>query len=59
MSPYYDAPMVDDDARSRCDGYLTDVLADVAIAFVRDEAQRPEPFWLSLNYTAPHYPWID
>ena len=27
--------------------------------FVRDEAQRAEPFWLSLNFTAPHYPWID
>ena len=33
--------------------------ADRALTFVRDESRRAEPFWLSLNYTAPHYPWID
>ena len=59
MSPYYDAPMVD--ARRLCTvpGYLTDELTHVALSFLEDEAPRAEPFWLSLNYTAPHYPWID
>jgi arylsulfatase A-like enzyme len=38
---------------------LTDELTDMAISFIDGEARRAEPFWLSLNYTAPHYPWID
>ena len=59
MGPYYGAPMIDHDRPVVVDGYLSDVLADVASTFVRDEARRPEPFWLSLNFTAPHYPWID
>jgi choline-sulfatase len=59
MGPYYDAPMVDEDKPVTVPGYVTDVLADTAAAFVRDEAARPEPFWLNLTFTAPHYPWID
>src|SRR5678815_1685738 len=59
MGPYYDAPMVDEDRPCTVPGYLSDALADAACAFVRDEVQHPEPFWLSLSFTAPHYPWID
>ena len=59
MSPYYDAPMVDGRTPVKVARYLTDDLTDHALAFVRDEAPRAEPFWLALNYTAPHYPWID
>lgn len=36
-------------------GYLTDLLSDEAIAFVRGAKGRP--FLLSLHYTAPHWPW--
>jgi arylsulfatase A-like enzyme len=59
MSPYYDAPMVEKGTPVKVARYLTDELTDRAIAFLRGEADRDEPFWLSLNYTAPHYPWID
>jgi arylsulfatase A-like enzyme len=59
MSPYYDAPMVDERTPRKVARYLTDDLTDHALAFLRDEAPRAEPFWLALNYTAPHYPWID
>jgi len=59
MGPYYNAPMIDHDRPCTAEGYLSDVLANVACAFVRDEAKRAEPFWLSLCFTAPHYPWID
>jgi len=59
MGPYYDAPMVDEDRAVSVPGYITDVLAEAATAFVRDEAARPEPFFLNLTFTAPHYPWID
>jgi arylsulfatase A-like enzyme len=59
MSPYYDAPMVDETRPVKVARYLTDELTDQALAFLNDEAPRAEPFWLSLNYTAPHYPWLD
>jgi arylsulfatase A-like enzyme len=37
--------------------YLTDVLSERAIDFVRRCATAQEPFLLSLHYTAPHWPW--
>ena len=59
MGPYYGAPMIDHDRPCVVEGYLSEALADAAIAFLHDEAERVEPFWLSLCFTAPHYPWID
>jgi arylsulfatase A-like enzyme len=37
------------------EGYLTDVLTDKAVEFI--ERQQSSPFFLSLHYTAPHWPW--
>ena len=59
MGPYYGAPMIDHDRPVTIDGYVTDALADAARQFLRDESAREAPFWLSLCFTAPHYPWID
>jgi len=39
------------------DGYLTDLISDRAVDFVRRRAGGPEPFLLSVHYTAPHWPW--
>ena len=36
-------------------GYITDLLTDRAIQFVR--RRRATPFYLALHYTAPHWPW--
>ena len=36
-------------------GYLTEVLTDNAVKFV--SKRRTAPFYLSLHYTAPHWPW--
>jgi arylsulfatase A-like enzyme len=36
-------------------GYLTDLLTEEAIGFVRKA--KGKPFLLSLHYTAPHWPW--
>ncbi len=36
-------------------GYLTDLLTERAVAFV--SRRRNAPFYLSLHYTAPHWPW--
>jgi len=39
----------------RRDGYMTDLLSERAVQFVR--RQKAKPFLLSLHYTAPHWPW--
>jgi arylsulfatase A-like enzyme len=36
-------------------GYYTQVLADEASAYIRSRGERP--FFLSLHFTAPHWPW--
>jgi arylsulfatase A-like enzyme len=73
-SAYHDAPMYRDGVREQTPGYLTDVLADDAISFIRQcVTSRPgveegsptgaspaagtQPFFLALNFTAPHSPW--
>jgi arylsulfatase A-like enzyme len=36
-------------------GYLTDLLSDRAVSFLK--RQKGRQFFLSLHYTAPHWPW--
>ena len=36
-------------------GYLTDLISERAIEYVR--RKRKEPFFLSVHYNAPHWPW--
>ncbi|MBA2734258.1 MAG: sulfatase-like hydrolase/transferase [Acidobacteria bacterium] len=36
-------------------GYMTDLLTERAIEFLK--RRRTKPFYLSLHYTAPHWPW--
>ena len=36
-------------------GYLTDLLTERAVSYVKKS--RRAPFFLSLHYTAPHWPW--
>ncbi|HET9216094.1 MAG TPA: sulfatase-like hydrolase/transferase [Terriglobia bacterium] len=37
------------------DGYLTDLFTDRAVQFIR--RNRTRPFYMSLHYNAPHWPW--
>jgi arylsulfatase A-like enzyme len=41
----------------RQEGYLTDLISRRAIGYVDRMAQQEAPFFLSLHYTAPHWPW--
>jgi arylsulfatase A-like enzyme len=36
-------------------GYMTDLITDRAIGYLK--RPRKDPFYLSLHYTAPHWPW--
>jgi arylsulfatase A-like enzyme len=47
----------ENDRPAHVEGYLTDVLSERAIDFVRRCAGGGQPFLLSLHYTAPHWPW--
>lgn len=41
-----------------CDGqYLTDLLSARSVEWIRARAASDQPWFLSLHYTAPHWPW--
>lgn len=56
-SDYHRAILHRDGALEVATGYLTDVLADDAIGFLEQTTGCAEPFFLALNFTAPHKPW--
>ncbi|UVJ38905.1 sulfatase-like hydrolase/transferase [Arthrobacter sp. CJ23] len=56
-SPYRRSTMYRDGRAELVTEYLTDAITRDALDFVSDAAQAPEPFFLALNYTAPHKPW--
>lgn len=39
-------------------GYLTDLLGERAVTEVKQAAADSKPLFLSLHFTAPHWPWI-
>lgn len=55
---YYDAPMIREGKRVREPGYVTELITRDAVRFLRDREGKDEPFYLSVNFTAPHTPWI-
>ncbi len=38
-------------------GYVTDLLSERAVAFVETAGAGSDPYFLSLHYNAPHWPW--
>jgi arylsulfatase A-like enzyme len=47
----------DDDVKVHQAGYLTTLLGDRAVSVVSAQAQKKQPFLLSLHFNAPHWPW--
>jgi arylsulfatase A-like enzyme len=45
----------DGDRPIKVDGYLTDLFTDRAVQFITK--RRDRPFFLNLEYNAPHWPW--
>ena len=54
VDPFGEPDLWENERRTREDGYLQDLVTDRAVRFI---AGRPEPFFLSLQGTAPHWPW--
>ena len=52
----HDKRLWSEDVRADENGYLTDLLGDHAVQYVRDAAA-DRPFFLSLHFNAPHWPW--
>ncbi|MGL6114930.1 MAG: sulfatase-like hydrolase/transferase [Cetobacterium sp.] len=55
--PYYNAPMYKDGELVLEEEYITDKITDYALDFIENNWEKENPFFLSLNYTAPHSPW--
>jgi arylsulfatase A-like enzyme len=47
----------DDDVRVHQVGYLTDLLGNRAVDVVNGYAKARQPFFVSLHFNAPHWPW--
>jgi hypothetical protein len=45
------------DREQPAEGYLTDLISQRAVDFVRRMADQGAPFLLSVHHTAPHWPW--
>lgn len=58
-SDYYDSAWIVDGRIHRDTGYLTDTITAHALEFLETRRGSPEPFYLSVHYTAPHSPWDD
>ncbi len=47
----------DDDVAIHQVGYLTDLLGDRAVNVINESAKSERPFFMSLHFNAPHWPW--
>src|SRR5262245_2146656 len=47
----------EDDVKIQQTGYLTDLFGDRAVSTINDYAKANRPFFLSLHFNAPHWPW--
>ena len=54
-SKYNDAEMIRDGVVEVQPGYVTDIITDDALQFI--EANKSQPFYLSVHYNAPHTPF--
>ncbi len=54
---YYDAPMMVDGEPVVQPGYRPDRITDYALEYLRDARPTGAPFYLAVNYIAPHSPW--
>lgn len=54
---YYHPDIIEDGTLKFCDRYITDLITEHAIDYLDNLASEEKPFFLSVNYTAPHSPW--
>jgi arylsulfatase A-like enzyme len=47
--------LYENDEKVKQDGYMTDLITDRSMRFIRDNAQKP--FFIDISYNAPHWPY--
>jgi arylsulfatase A-like enzyme len=47
----------DGDVKVHQTGYLTDLIGERAVSAINDYAKARRPFFISLHFNAPHWPW--
>ena len=57
QNPRGEDDLWDGETPIRQNGYLTDLLGDRAVRTIEDFAAGGQKFFLSLHFTAPHWPW--
>ncbi len=53
----HDRTLWNEDVLAHEAGYLTDLFGDHAVRLIGDFAATDRPFFMSLHFTAPHWPW--
>ncbi|HCC69620.1 MAG TPA: sulfatase [Bacteroidales bacterium] len=53
---YYNPDFLSPDGRERIEGYVTDIITDMALAWL-DERDKEKPFLLMYHHKAPHREW--
>jgi len=53
---YYNPDFITPDGRERIEGYVTDIITDLAIGWL-DEREKDKPFLLMYHHKAPHREW--
>jgi arylsulfatase A-like enzyme len=53
---YHDPTFITKDGRQKHTGYITDVITDFALEFLKDRP-KDKPFFLMCHHKAPHRPW--
>lgn len=55
--PYYHPDIVDEGHVYFDDRYITDIITDKAMNYLDELSSEKKPFYLAVNFTAPHSPW--
>lgn len=48
----------EDESPVKAEGYFTDLISERAVDFIERPDPRRAPFFMSVHYTAPHWPWL-
>jgi arylsulfatase A-like enzyme len=54
---YYNPPMIRMGQREKHDGYVTDVITDLSLDWLKNQHTNDKPFLLMLQHKAPHREW--
>jgi arylsulfatase A-like enzyme len=54
---YHDPEMIENGRRRRLQGYVTDLITDHALQWLRQRESAEQPFFLMLHHKAPHADW--